>query len=339
MISKTKRVDLGIYAIVINGNYDFLKLNKSLFAFRYKMDITPLDEFERKFGDLFELGRSSDRLQDIPVNRRNTHRKSETIYISKAFYEKILSDYPQYRALLEEGYVVLLKTFKSFFLPGKEEIESEEVRKNILKSYEFVKNFRKCLELSADRSLQLGEFFGYDIGQHSIIRYRDSDHSYPAYVHIPGAVEDSNRFLEEFLHSMHPKPEYLELAIKNFLKSGEAGDYRLRFIQLLITLDVCMNGSYPDPLSQITVRNTAMLLSSDKEEFREYYEKLGELYKIRNGLIYEDLPGASRSLRLEEVRVRTEWLDNCVRSVLIKLIQLDFVKKNNLLDKLNLSSF
>jgi hypothetical protein len=175
MTSKTPRIELGIYAIVLDGNADFLKLNKTLLAFRYKLDIIPLDEFERKFKGFFDIGTSADALQNTPITFAVGTRRPKTIYISKPFFEKIFADYPQYHSILQAGYVVLLKTFKSVFLPNKEVIKPDEVRKDILKSYEFIGNFRKCLELALDKSFQLGDFFGYIIGQEAVIKYPKTD--------------------------------------------------------------------------------------------------------------------------------------------------------------------
>lgn len=49
-----RTAQLGLYAILIDGDYSTLKFNKSLLVFRYRIDIVPLDEFERKYIGVLE---------------------------------------------------------------------------------------------------------------------------------------------------------------------------------------------------------------------------------------------------------------------------------------------
>lgn len=337
MISKTKRIDLGIYALVINGSYDLLKLNKILLAFRYRLDIIPLDEFEDKFAAVFGVANDKANAREISVNFINAKRQNETIFISKAFLEKLRIHYPGSHLLLQQGYVILLKTFRVMAMSPGTAIEIDNVRKEILRSYEFIKNFRKCLELTTGKSFELGELFGHVIGQDLIIRYKERDLPVLVELASPEVDEAENMFLHKFIDSQHPKAEYIELAIQTFLHSQQAADVRLKFIQLLLALEICMNGSFPDPLSQITARRAAMLLSSDKREVARYYLGLVELYEIRNDLIYNDVSGTSRGAKLEEIIYnRVGELEATLRKVLARLVKLDLVKKDNLLGELNL---
>jgi hypothetical protein len=340
MISKTKRIDLGIYALVINGSYDLLKLNKILFAFRYRLDIVPLDEFEDRFAAIFDVANGKANAREISVNFIDAKRQNKTIFISKAFYEKLQVHYPGYLSLMQQGYIVLLKTFRVMDLSPGAAVEVDKVRKEILRSYEFIKNFRKCLELTAGRTFELGELFGHIIGQDLIIKYKEPDLPVMAELASPEPDETESMSLHKFLDSKHPKAEYIDLAIQTFLHAQQAADVRLKFIQLLLALEICMNGSFPDPLSQSTARRAAILLSSDKREYARHYLGLAELYEIRNDLIYNDVSGTSRGAKLEEIiHGRVGELEAIIRKVLARLVKMDLIKKDNLLGELNLLLF
>lgn len=340
MISKTKRVDLGIYAIVIDGSYDLLKLNKILFAFRYRLDIIPLDEFEDKFAAVFDIPNDRANAREVSVNFVDAKRQNKTIFISKVFFEKLQAHYPGYLTLMQQGYITLLKTFRVMDISPGAVVEADKVRKEILRSYEFIKNFRKCLELTAGRTFEPGELFGHIIGQDLIIKYTERDLPVMVELAFPEEDETENMSLYKFLDSKHPKAEYMELAIQTFLHAQQAADVRLKFIQLLLALEICMNGSFPDPLSQSTARRAAILLASDKREYARHYLGLAELYEIRNDLIYNDVSGTSRGTKLEEIiHDRVGELEAIIRKVLARLVKLDLVKKDNLLGELNLLLF
>lgn len=340
MISKTKRIEIGIYALVLNGSYDLLKLNKILFAFRYRLDIIPLDEFEDRFAAVFDIPGDEVNAREVSVNFVDAKGQKKPVFISKSFFEKLQAHYPGYLTLMQQGYMVLLKTFRVMDISPGAAVEVDKVRKEILRSYEFIKNFRKCLELTAGRTFELGELFGHVIGQDLVIRYKERE--LPGLVELtsPEGDEAENMSLYKFLDSKHPKAEYIELAIQTFLHARRAADVRLKFIQLLLALEICMNGSFPDPLSQSTARRAALLLSADKREYVRHYLGLAELYEIRNDLIYNDVSGTSRGTRLMGIIYdRVGELEAIIRKVLARLVKLDLVKKDNLLGDLNLLLF
>jgi hypothetical protein len=156
MAIKSRR--LGLYAIIVDGDYGFLKWNKTLLAFKYMIDVVPLDEFERNFGILFGLEAPS--VQRHPISFTDGARRWRTVYISREFQHRINTLYPQFVPLLEKGYVVLLKTFKRMHLPSGEQPNAGEVMEYLLKTYEFCQHFKNCLQLTIGDFFKPGAFFG-----------------------------------------------------------------------------------------------------------------------------------------------------------------------------------
>ena len=321
-MDRSKTAQLGLYAILVNGDYSTLKFNKSLLAFRYRIDIVPLDEFERRYGGIFELENGPALEQDVPLHYLDSKKNPRTVCISSHFQRSIRERYPEYIPLLEKGYAVLLKTYKTLRTDKKGWNDVDKVREYLLEAYEFCSNFRTCLKLTVGDHFNLGDFFGCVVGSAKVIKYR-------------GPVREVR--LHPFSDGEADVAGYIELAIGIYFNSQRVGNPKLRFIQLLHCLESCLNISVPDPAALITARHTAALVAADKDAFRLCYLELVGLYKIRNELIYEDLSGTARLTLLEkEVESRLEGLDKIVRKVLKKLVQLNYQKKEQLIVELEM---
>jgi hypothetical protein len=314
-MDRSKTAQLGLYAILVNGDYGTLKFNKSLLAFRYRIDIVPLDEFEKRYGGIFGMENSSAVDQDVPVHYLDSKKKPRTVCISSHFKQSVQERHPEYIPLLERGYAVLLKTYKTVRTEKKGWNDPEKIREHLVEAYEFCQNFRSCLRLTVGDHFTPGDFFGCVVGSGKVIRYKEP--SLPA------------RLLP-----------YIELANSIYMSSLNADNYKLRFIQLLHCLESCLNTSVPDPAAHITARHVAALVAPDKSAFRKTYLETVELYKIRNELIYADPSGTARMALLEkEVESRLEELDRIVRAVLKRLILLNYEKKEQLIEELELLTF
>lgn len=337
MMNRTKTAQLGLYAILVSGDYSSLKFNKSLLAFRYRIDIVPLDEFERKYGGVFEAEMPSLLVQDVPVKYNDSKKQERTICISSNLERNIRENYPQYIRLLEKGYVVLLKTFKTLRTDKKGWNGPGTIREYLLETYQFCQNFRACLKLTVGDQFSLGDFFGCVVGSSKVIKYNEKVRAIQTAPSSMEEVEKERGFLREYLQGLHPKAEYIELAVAIYLGSFGMDNHKLRYIQLMHCLEASLNTSVPDPAAHITARHAAALISPDKAAFRRCYFEVVELYKIRNELIYDDLSGTARLTLLEkEVEYRLESLDKMIRTILKKLIGLNYHKKEQLIEELEL---
>ncbi|HEY8969480.1 MAG TPA: hypothetical protein VIM64_10310 [Puia sp.] len=312
-MDRSKTAQLGLYAILVNGDYSTLKFNKSLLAFRYRIDIVPLDEFEKRYGGIFEMDNGLVADQDVPIHYLDSKKKPRTVCVSGHFERSIRERHPEYIPLLERGYAVLLKTYKTLRTEEKGWNDAEKIREHLLEAYEFCKNFRMCLKLTVGDHFTLGDFFGCVVGSGKVIRYKE-----------PGLPA---RLLP-----------YIELSNSIYISSLNADSHKLRFIQLLNCLEFCLNTSIPDPAAHITARHVAALLARDKNDFRQRYLEMVGLYKMRSRLIYADQNGQLAVLE-KEVESKLEELDRIVREVLKKLVLLNYEKKEQLIEELELLTF
>lgn len=189
---------MGLYVILLDGDYDFLRWNKALVSFGYRVDIIHLDEFERKFGMVLEIdGRNM--LQDVPVNFTDGSKQPCTVYISRAFEQKIHDHFPQYIPLLEKGYVVMLKTFKK--LPPRLEPTPDEVMEHLVTAFQFSKSFIHCLQLTVGSYLKPGGFFAQVIEDNAAVRDKHDRQSESS--DRTDMVKKGNYFMLDFRFTMH----------------------------------------------------------------------------------------------------------------------------------------
>lgn len=275
--------------------------------------------------------------QDVPIHYLDSKKNPRTVCISSHFHRSIRERYQEYIPLLERGYAVLLKTYKTVRTDKKGWNDPEKIREYLLEAYEFCSNFRTCLKLTVGDHFNLGDFFGCVVGSAKVIKYRGPVREVRLHPFSDGEADMERGVLLEFQQSLHPKAGYMELAIGIYLDSLRVENPKLRFVQLLQCLESCLNISVPDPAAHITARHAATLVAADKGAFRLCYLELVDLYKIRNELIYEDLSGTARLTLLEkEVESRLEGLDKIVRKVLKKLVQLNYQKKEQLIVELEM---
>jgi len=188
---------LGIYIILLDGDYDFLKWNKALVTFGYRVDVMHLDEFERKFGALLELDTAEPPLQDIPIHFTDGGKRPCTTYISKAFEEKIIAKFPRYIPFLEKGYVMLLKTFKKLPVYSRQEPVTDEVMDHMLTTYQFCKSFITCLQLTVGDYFRPGGFFAHIMEDSGSSKDRhDKQPEFPGKIEM---VKKGNYFMLDFL--------------------------------------------------------------------------------------------------------------------------------------------
>src|SRR5581483_11219997 len=152
---------LGLYVILLDGDYDFLKWNKALVTFGYRVDVVTLDEFELKFGTLFELDKTDNPVQDVPIHFTDGGKRPCTVYISRAFEQQLSTRFSRYMHFLEKGYVVLLKTFKKLPAYSRQDLTTDEVMDHMLTTYQFCKSFINCLQLTVGDYFKPGGFFAH----------------------------------------------------------------------------------------------------------------------------------------------------------------------------------
>jgi hypothetical protein len=187
---------LGLYVILLDGNYNLLKWNKALVPFGYRIDIIHLDEFELKFGSVFELEPTDSLLQNIPITFTDAGKRPCTIYISSAFEQKIRTQYPRYISLLEKGYVVLLKTFKKLPVYSRQQITSDEVMEHMLTTYQFCKNFTSCVQLTAGTLFKPVGYFAHIMEDTTARKDRiDKQFDLPVKIEV---IKKGNYFMMDF---------------------------------------------------------------------------------------------------------------------------------------------
>jgi hypothetical protein len=129
--------------------------------------------------------------------------------------------------------------------------------------------------------------------------------------------------LEQFIesHARRFSQDYLQLAYEHFEESYSAGSLRLKFLALMIALEVLFNDG-PQELRYRVSRAAALVLGRDRDEARTVFKEVQILYDKRSklvhtgksGLIHVDDVIRLRCLVRDSIRKIERW--KCPKDVL-----------------------
>jgi Apea-like HEPN len=155
-----------------------------------------------------------------------------------------------------------------------------------------------------------------------------AQHSGPAYDIGGFLMPELRRFLEEV--SLPLKPDYIDLAFRYLENSYTVPDMRLRFLSLMIALEILLNADRGELRYRVS-RNLAVLIGRDEAHAANVFKEAKALYDVRSKLVHT---GHDVDLTGDSVRD----LETLVRGALLRLSRMG-LEKDDLLARLNASGF
>lgn len=339
-MKKTKTRHIEFIYVIHKGDYSFLRINKVIKRYKYKLDIMPLDEFERMYRELFNLSTYTNQLQDYPVTMYNKTGEASTIYVSSDFYKKVLYPYDNRNSFYKNGYVIYLKTSKTIFLErGADKVDMEVVLQfadNLKKTAEKIEY---CLRLIRYGFFEFDTCFAYIRQEQKVMPLRIQQETQTLNQESIAYFEKDNYLLAILLKAESNVSEYINVALQSFDQSFRINNSKIRFIQLILCLEICLNNFFYEPTSHIIARHTSVLLSNNKEEIKKIYDEIIEFYNIKKHILngceyyYKNDFGPHDFLRLKIIE-----LENISRDILKKLIRMNIKDKEQLMYELNLKA-
>jgi hypothetical protein len=204
--------------------------------------------------------------------------------------------------------------------------EMDEVR-------HFTRRLANSLRLNRQGSVAFGELFTYVPSDKRVIRS-----NFPVLAEAGAGcitetpysfMEKDNYALKVLLDIEDKLSGYIELAVQAFLSSFQVNNIRLRYLQLLLSMELCFNRSAEDPAEAIC-RYASILLAHDKSQFLSLYDEIRSLYGARNCIMLGDGAGDGSA----EWNQRASRLEELTREVLKKMVRLNPQKRENLIEDL-----
>lgn len=320
--------------MLLNADFSLQKMNRTLLRYHFEIAVLPLDEAEQKFREVFGLSAFDDQPQDTLIPLRRPATEPSNIYISREFYERIRLERTDGTHLLAHGYLVCLKKSKAWD-PGVHEqsngsflvAEMEAVR-------QFSERLENSLRLNRHGFIVFGELFAYLPGEKKLIR----SGILPCRAKVPARryefAEKDNYALKILLEIEYKIADYIGLAVQTFHGSYHIDNVRLRYLQLILALELCFSKS-SEASTDTICRYASILLARDKSQFLLLYDEIRALCLLRNDIMHGHPPEAPfNSMYEEQLNTKTERLEELTRDVLKKMIKINSPQKENLINEL-----
>jgi|GEM_PF-6189415 len=339
-MQQSEMIAIELYAIIQKGNYSFLRMNRVIRHHHYEIRTLPLNEFEARFRELYNLEAYTDQLQDHPVSFIDKTGTASIVHISKEFYQVLDCHSPATRSFLHTGYVAFLRTARSLYMPNKNEMIDVGL---VMQSCEQVKHFTErlehCLRLTRYGHFEFDLHFAYIPSVEKVIPYRKQAQIYPLNTTAPDFIERDNYLLSVLLKIDNKLSDFISLALQSFEESFHIKNTRIRFVQLMFCLEVCFNTSIYEPVAHIIARHTSLLIAGNKQEFHLLYNEVLELCNVKNSIINGEMP-PSQNQEGEPAAFthQVARLEEITRNTLKKLLRLNIRDKETLFNELNLKT-
>lgn len=327
-----KTSDIEFYAIIYNGNYSFLKMNRVIRHYKFKIGLMPLDEYERKYRELYNLGAYTNQVQNYALPLRDKRGNVSLIYITKEFFDTLSFDADSNNSVFENGYVIYLKSTSSLFLEQKnDKVDVGIVFQQIEKFKKFTTHLEHCLRLTRYGTFQFNTHFAFVPNEQKLLPGRKHQNIHLTNKAAIDFVEKDNHLLSFLLNIDNKVSDFLKLALQSFDESFYIKNDKVRFVQLMFCLEVCFKIPSNEPVGHTIARCTSILLSFTKTQFLSLYSEVNALYHIKtcivNGEIFSEGDENEIALQLNNFISRLEDITRCI---LQKLIRLNIKSKDEL---------
>lgn len=264
------------YAIVLNVDQTVLKLNSTLEKFGYKFQWVDASVIESDFSEILNVPKSNVRPLTIIIGR-------ESKGISHELHNALIHN-PPLGAILHMEFpgLMLLKKLNDFSVKGDVmDFLTEQIEFN--KFYEFANSLLLQLRLFKNGEIRYAQFFNITSKTRQV-GFRKMNVSIGA----KGTYTLNDKEVERLSQKLVVKYEIndlVELAIKNFCIVYDIPDVRLRLITLVTCLESLFNLG-KDQISHTVSRHLSILLSNDKNQFKENYKRIKKLYNVRSSMVH-----------------------------------------------------
>lgn len=309
------------YAIVLNADRTVLKLNPALEKLGYKFEWIDETELEANFSEIFNVPKSTERPLTIMIGREFkgiSHELHNALVHTPPFGEIMHMEFPG---------ILLLYKLKNFDVTG-DTMDSTIEQIEFKTFFDFANDLLLQMRLFKIGEIRYSQFFNIT-SETRQIGLRKTGIS----IGSRGDYTLSDKEAEKLSNKLIAKYEtnnLTELSIKNFNVVYDLPDVRLRFITLVTCLESLFNFG-KDQIAHTISRHLSIILSDNKEQFKENYKQIKKLYNTRSSIVHGgDYTGDIIKDYLE--------LSDKVR-IAIKYCNIPNLTKEDLFEDLNSSGF
>jgi hypothetical protein len=263
------------YAHFLNTDRTILKLNPVIQKFGYEFIYIDASELEINFSEIFNVPKG-DRPHTIIIGREPkgiSHELHNAIVHSQALDPMFFNmEYPG---------LILLRKHTDFKIKSPDDFVAEE--KEFRNFYSFVQNILLQLRLFKIGEIRCSQLFHISSTTRQIsFRKREIETGSRGDYAL---TDNEAAQLSKKLIAKYETNKLTELAIKNFSLVYNFPDGLIRFITLMTCLESLFNLG-KEQIAHTIARHLSIILSNNKEQFKENYIKIKKLYNSRNSIVH-----------------------------------------------------
>lgn len=265
------------YAHILNADRTILKLNPTIEKLGYKFVWIDATEFEKNFSEILNIPKSNKRPLTIMIGREHrgiSHELHNALVHTPPFGEMFIHmEYPG---------ILLLRKLADFKVTG--DIKDFIVEQGeFFEFYSFTNDLLLQLRLFKIGEIRCSQFFQItsESRQIGLRKMEIAIGSLGDYI----LNDDEAKHLSRRLVAKYEANTFTELAIKNFSIVYDIPEGRIRFITLMTCLESLFNLG-KDQIAHTIARHLSLIISTNKEQFKENYKKIKKLYNKRNSIVH-----------------------------------------------------
>jgi hypothetical protein len=264
------------YTIVLNADRTVLKLNPALEKFGYKFQWIDATELEANFSEIFNVPKSNARPLTIMIGRERkgiSHELHNVLVHTPPFGEILNMEFPG---------ILLLRKLTDYNVTGNTMdfvIEQTEIET----FFEFASDLLLQMRLFKIGEIRYSQFFNIT-SESRQVGFRNAGISIGSRGDYTLTDEEAEKLSSQLI-AKYEINNLAELATKNFSIVYDLPDGRLRFITLVTCLESLFNVG-KDQIAHTISRHLSIILSNNKEQFKENYKQIKMLYNMRNSIVH-----------------------------------------------------
>lgn len=331
---KSGRIVTELYSIIVSGNYTFLKIRRAIWPFKYQVGIFFLDEFEKKFRTLYNLPPFSNQVQDQRIHFVDPKGNDSSVYVTAEFYQRLSNEYKYGEFILAKGYIVFIRKNKIWDAEKTPSTFDQELVLEMESMKSFAKRLEKSLMLTKHGNIVIGDVFAYVPNENKIIRSELLAQT-NAFMNDKFIFEERDNYALKIFLNLDNKISYsVDLAIQSFIESFHIQNAKLRYLNMLLSLELCFNKSSEESF-EIICRYASSLLAKNDNEFQILLEETTNFYNLKNkiieGNIMRDLITESE---INIIRRTMTRLEDVLRQVIKKLVRFNHKEREKFIEEL-----
>lgn len=264
------------YAIVLNADKTVIKLNPALEKLGYKFQWIDETELETNFSEIFNVPKSDDRPLTIMIGREYkgiSHELHNALVHTPPFGEIIHMEFPG---------ILLLHKLTDFNVTG-DGMDFVIEQTAFMSFFDFAEDLLLQMRLFKIGEIRYSQFFSIT-SERRQVGFRKTGISIGSRGDYTLTDEEAEK-LSSILIAKYETNNLTELAIKNFNVVYDLPDGRLRFITLVTCLESLFNLGR-DQIAHTISRHLSIILSDNKEQFKENYKQIKKLYNMRSSIVH-----------------------------------------------------